>query len=384
MSPTSALGGPARPLLPIYLCCLAFGLQAGTGMPLVPLALEHRGSDNLTIGIVSAAWAVGMIATAHLIPAAAARLGAVRLICASILLNAAISVVFAYTEGVALWFVLCLLSGAVGGVPWVVSEIWINLVVDESRRGRAVAVYATLVALGLAVGPLLLQVVGVYGPRPFLVNAALGVLVILPLLPGWRLAPPIKPMESGGFGSVVLLAPVALLAALASGLGEQVAFSFLPIFALEAGLSAQTGATWLSAFVIGNLVLQWPIGWMADHLDRRAVLAACALSSAALVASITALDPHGIGTMGVLVLWGGISFGIYTVGLAVLGQRFNGGDIARANAAFTIVYTLGGLVGRPIAGGAMDMMGRSGLTLTLAFFYAIAGLAALLAFVRRR
>ncbi len=191
-------------------------------------------------------------------------------------------------------------------------------------------------------------------------------------------------MESGGFGSVVLLAPVALLAALASGLGEQVAFSFLPIFALEAGLSAQTGATWLSAFVIGNLVLQWPIGWMADHLDRRAVLAACALSSAALVASITALDPHGIGTMGVLVLWGGISFGIYTVGLAVLGQRFNGGDIARANAAFTIVYTLGGLVGRPIAGGAMDMMGRSGLTLTLAFFYAIAGLAALLAFVRRR
>ncbi|CAN5790372.1 MFS transporter [soil metagenome] len=384
MSPSSELRIAPRPLLPIYLSCLAFGLQVGTGMPLVPLALEHRGSDNLTIGIVSAAWGIGMIATAHLIPAAAARLGAVRLICASILLNAAISVVFAYTQDVALWFGLCLLSGAVGGVPWVVSEIWINLVVDESRRGRAVAIYSTLVALGLAVGPLVLQVVGVYGPRPFLVNAALGLLVILPLLPGWRLAPPIRPMGGGGFGSVVLLAPVALLAALACGLGEQVAFSFLPIFAIEAGLSAESGATWLSAFVIGNLALQWPIGWMADHLDRRAVLAACALSSAALVASVTALDPRGYGTLGVLVLWGGISFGIYTVGLAVLGQRFKGGDIARANAAFTIVYTLGGLIGRPIVGGAMDMMGRPGLTLTLAFFYALAGIVALLAFLRRR
>ncbi len=191
-------------------------------------------------------------------------------------------------------------------------------------------------------------------------------------------------MGRGGFARVFALAPVALLAALASGLGELVAFSFLPIFALEAGVAAETGATWLSAFVIGNLVLQWPIGWMADHFDRRAVLAGCALSSALLVATVTLLDPHDFAILGVLLLWGGISFGIYTVGLALLGQRFQGGDIARANAAFTMVYTLGGLVGRPIAGGAMDALGRSGLTLTVAFFYAVAAAAALLAFHRGR
>jgi MFS family permease len=374
---------PRRALTPVYLSCLAFGIQAGTGMPLVPLALEHRGVDNLVIGLISATWGIGMIATAHRIPAVAARIGAVPLICLTTLLNAAISVVYAFTQNLGLWFVLGLLSGVVGGVPWVVSEIWINLVVEEGRRGRAVAVYSTLIALGLAAGPLVLQLVGVYGPRPFLVNAALGLLVILPLLPGWRLAPPIRPMGSGGFAAVLAMAPVALLAALASGLGEQVAFSFLPIFAIEAGVSAETGATWLSAFVIGNLVLQWPIGWMADHLDRRAVLAGCAFASAVLAASITLLDPHKVGILGVLVLWGGISFGIYTVGLALLGQRFSGGDIARANATFTIVYTLGGLIGRPITGGAMDAIGRSGLTLTVAFFYAVAASAALLAFHRR-
>ena len=77
-----------------------------------------------------------------------------------------------------------------------------------------------------------------------------------------------------------------MLAAFACGLGEQVAFSFLPIFAVGANVSAETGALWLSAFVIGNIVLQWPIGWAADELDRRSVLAVCALTSAALVASI--------------------------------------------------------------------------------------------------
>ena len=370
-------------LVPIYLCCLAFGVQAGTGMPLVPLALERQGADHLTIGIVNSAWGIGMLLTAHRIPAVAARLGAVPIICAGTLLNAALSVVFAYTEGVALWFVLCLLSGMVGSVPWVVSEIWINLVVEEKRRGRAVAMYSTLVALGLAAGPIVLQLVGVYGPRPFLLNAALGVIVILPLMLTWRQAPHIRPIGRAGFSGVLLAAPIALLAALACGLGENVAFSFLPIFAIEAGVSAETGATWLSAFVIGNLVMQWPIGWLADHVDRRAVLAACAASSAALVALVTAIDAHSSSVLVVLLLWGGISFGIYTVGLALLGQRFSGGDIARANAAFTMVYTLGGLIGRPISGAAMDVLGRSGLTLSVAFFYAAAAVAALLAFHRR-
>lgn len=383
VSPPAAATATMRSLLPIYLCCLAFGLQAGTGMPLVPLALEQQGVDKLGIGIVASAWGIGMLATAHRIPAVAARLGAVPIICGATLLNAAVSVVFAYTEGAVLWFGLSLLSGAVGGVPWVVSEIWINLVVEEKRRGRAVAVYSTLVAAGLATGPLVLQLVGVYGPRPFLANAALAILVILPLLLSRRRAPLIRPLGHGGFAGVLRQAPVAWLAALACGLGENVAFSFLPIFALEAGVSAETGTIWLSAFVIGNLALQWPIGWLADHVDRRAVLAGCGFGSAVLVALVTALDPHSSGVLGVLLLWGGISFGIYTVGLALLGERFRGGDMARANAAFTMIYTMGGLVGRPISGAAMDAFGRPGLTVSVSLFYAAAALAALLAFRRR-
>lgn len=387
MSPSSLVSGsaasPWRALLPIYVACLAFGIQVGTSMPLVPLALEQEGVDKFLIGIVGAAWGVGMIATTPFVPAVAARLGAVPLICGAAVISAALSVAFAFTSSVPLWFGLTLLQGVVGGVPWVVSEIWINLVIDEKRRGRAMAAYAALIAVGMAIGPLVLQFVGLYGPRPFLVAAALMLVVILPLLPAWKSAPPIHLVKDGGILRVVRAAPVAMLAAFACGLGEQVAFSFLPIFAVEAKVPAETGALWLSAFVIGNIVLQWPIGWAADELDRRIVLAVCALVSAALVASIAFIDPQSNAILVVLVLWGGISFGIYTVGLALLGQRFSGGDIARANAAFTIVYTVAGLVGRPIAGGAMDVMGRSGMTSTVMLFYVIAGVAALLALRRR-
>jgi hypothetical protein len=80
--------------------------------------------------------------------------------------------------------------------------------------------------------------------------------------------------------------------------------------------------------------------------------------------------------LALVLLWGGISFSIYPVALALLGQRMKGGDIARANTAFSMIYILGGLVGRPATGGAMDAFGEPGLGGTLAVFYLAAGAAA--------
>jgi len=382
-SPAESAASPWRPLLPVFAACGAIGLQVGVALPLVPLALERQGADKLTIGVVAAAWAIGMLATASHIPRLAARFGAVPFIIAAVLAGSAITVAYTLTDSVIAWFVLTFLHGAVGGVPWVVSEIWMNVVVEEKHRGRVMGVYAMLVALGLALGPFVLQVVGVYGPAPFLTSAALALLVAVPLLPYWKTAPQIEHPADSGYTAVIVGAPLAMLAAFACGLGEQVAFSFLPVYAVGAGVSAQTGALWLSAFVIGNVILQWPIGWMADHFDRRAVLAGCTLASATLVALLPAVSVQSLMIVGVIMLWGGLSFAIYPVGLALLGQRFGGGDIARANTAFSMLYIFGGLVGRPLAGAAMDAVGDPGLGWTVALFYSIAAVAALLALHRR-
>jgi MFS family permease len=383
MSRTSRAESPWRALLPVFLACAAIGLQAGVALPLVPLALERQGADNLTIGVIAAAWGIGMLAFGGRIPQMAARFGAVPLIVVSVVVGSAITVAYTFTTSPAAWFVLSLLHGLAGGIPWVVSEIWMNVVVEEKRRGRVMGLYAMLVALGLALGPLVLQVTGVYGPTPFLACAALALLVAVPLLPYWKTAPAIEHTADSGFRVVVVAVPLAMFAGFVCGLGEQVAFSFLPVYAVGAGVAPETGALWLSAFVFGNVILQWPIGWMADHYDRRAVLAGCTLTSAVLVSLLPMVPAQSPAVIGVVLLWGGISFAIYPVGLALLGQHFRGGDIARANTAFSMLYILGGLIGRPLTGAAMDVIGDPGLGWTVAFFYAAAALAALLALRRR-
>ena len=371
-----------RPLLPVFAACAAIGLQAGIGMPLVPLALEQQGFDKLTIGIVSAAWPVGMLTFGTHIPQLASRFGAVPAIIGAVLAGALLTVAYTVTSGPVAWAVLSFLHGIVGGVPGVVSEIWMNVVAEEKHRGRVMGLYAAMVALGMALGPVVLQVVGVYGPWPFMTAAGLSLLVAVPLLPYWHTAPRIRVDATSGFAAVVVVAPLALFTAFACGLGEQVAFSFLPVYAVGAGVSAETGTLWLSAFVMGNVVLQWPIGWLADHADRRIVLAGCTLASTLLGVALPLVPAQSPGVIAVVMLWGGISFAIYPVGLALLGQRFRGGDMARANTAFSLIYILGGLVGRPLTGAAMDAFGDPGLGWTLAVFYIAACIAAVVAWRR--
>src|ERR1700704_2291265 len=100
---------PWRSLLPVFAACAAIGLQVGVALPLVPLALERQGADNLTIGIVAAGWGIGMLATASHIPRMAARFGAVPFILASVLAGSVLTVAYTLTEGPVAWFVLTFL-----------------------------------------------------------------------------------------------------------------------------------------------------------------------------------------------------------------------------------------------------------------------------------
>jgi hypothetical protein len=64
------------------------------------------------------------------------------------------------------------------------------------------------------------------------------------------------------------------------------------------------------------------------------------------------------------------------VGLAHLGSRYSGADLASANAAFIMLYALGMIAGPPIVGFGMDLISPNGLFFSMA---ALLGLYLLLA-----
>jgi MFS family permease len=350
-----------RSLIAVIASVFGVGVSFGALVPLIALILERRGVDAAVIGLNSAMFPLAVLLFTPHLPHVAARLGTMP----SMLLGLAVTVgavlLLPVLPQLWAWFALRFIIGAGVALHWLVSETWMNLVATERNRGTIMGVYATVLAGGFALGPVLLQVTGIEGWYPFLFAAAAIAASALPLLLGIGLAPPLSAHRGRSMWRMLRLAPVAMAAALAGGLTDAAAFVLLPLYGLRVGFEESTAVLLLTVFTAGNLVLQIPIGWLADRVPRRRVLMGCA--GVGVVGA--ALLPATLGSpallWALLFIWGGTIFAFYTVGLSLLGQSFPAGQFAAANASFIVLYELGSVTGPVIGGAAMDVMGPHGM-----------------------
>ena len=176
----------------------------------------------------------------------------------------------------------------------------------------------------------------------------------------------------------VSTAPLLLAGIAASALADQVAMSMLPIFTLRHGLTVDGSNLTLVVMIAGTIGFQLPIGWLADHMPGRALYVTCVVWTAA-TAALLPIAVRAPLTLWLLVfLWGGGYFAIYTLSLVRLGERFKGSALAAGNAAFAAMWGLGGLVGTPLAGGAMQLFGPIGLPIVVAGIFTLLAAAILL------
>jgi MFS family permease len=139
---------------------------------------------------------------------------------------------------------------------------------------------------------------------------------------------------------------------------------FLAVYGVRNGLSVETGAFLITALACGNVFFQIPIGWIADHTSKPAVMLACFIG-AALGLALLPLAITSFWVWPLAMLMGAFGFGIYTVGLAQLGDNFRGPDLVTGTAAFSTTWGLGALLGSMLAGFAMDIWGPHGFPMAL-------------------
>ena len=100
--------------------------------------------------------------------------------------------------------------------------------------------------------------------------------------------------------------------------------TIFPVYGVRLGLGQDTAVRMLSVFLAGSVVLQVPIGWLADRLGGEAMLAAGAAAGLAGALALP-LVLEGAFLWPLLFLWGGAVTGHYTVSLSLLGERFRSG-----------------------------------------------------------
>ncbi len=353
------------------------GASLALSFPLLSLVLAGHGHDATVIGLNAAAHGLGVLLAAPFFGRLIQKIGAVGAMRLGLAIAATLLVLFSLHVDPWLWFALRLGFGAATTIVFIVSEAAINALVDDDRRGRVLGLYGTMFAVGYASGPLIIAYLGSDGIAPFLVGTA-----ILTAGLGPTLAMPSIDVALGGgpdayaarrLVTLWRTAPLILGTGAVVALVETTQFSLLPVWGLALGMAETAVALLLGVWIAGNIVLQYPVGWLADRLPRRRLLAGCAglatLLSLALMSSTVATTPALLWP--VLLVHGGMSGGIYVLALALMGERFKGASLAGANAAFILTYEVGAMAGPPLAGLSFSVIGAPGLPLVFVLALAI-------------
>lgn len=347
-----------------------FGLTLGLMFPLLSLIMEERGIPADVIGYNAAMQPLGITLAVFAIPALVGRFGAKLVVIGAAYLTALVILAYPATPVFWWWFLLRFLQGFFVSTLFAISEAWIVRFSEGPWRSRLLAIYTSILAASFGGGPALISVTGIDGVLPFAIGAVVLAIATIPIFfvrdaQGQEAEEAPLSVLSFMRKAPILIAAVGIFAVIdAANLG------FLPVYGVKKGFDQETAALALTAFVVGNTVLQFPIGWLADHFPRRIVMAGCGVVTAAACALI----PASFGTFWlwpVLTVAGAASAGIYTVSLAELGDRFSGRELVTGTACFATTWGLGALAGSLIAGWSIQAFGPDGLPYTLAGIFAV-------------
>ena len=357
-------------LLAAIAAITVFGFTFGLMFPLLSLIQESRGIPSWLIGVNSALHPLGIVISVFAIPYLVRRFGARNAVIGAGLLTAAVIVTYPFFEIFPWWFGLRVLQGFFVSILFAISEAWIVKFAAGPWRTRILGIYSAILALSFGIGPALITVTGIEGALPFIVGAVILLIAIIPVFFVQDAAVDSadeRPLSVLGFARK---APILLFAIGMFAIIDAANLSFLPVYAVKKGFDRETAALALTAFVLGNTVLQFPIGWLADHLPKRVVMAGCGT----FTCICSFLVPFVFGTWAlwpVLTVMGATSAGIYTVALGELGERFSGHDLVAGTAAFSTMWGLGALAGSLLAGWAIAGFGPDGLPFTMSAVFLV-------------
>ncbi|WP_446027789.1 MFS transporter [Lelliottia amnigena] len=362
-------------LISVIFSVTVFSLTYGLSSPLIAFKLLNAGMSESAIGVNAAMHAVGVFLIAPFLPALFRRYRPLTLIVVSL---CAITVIFMLFGVVSfpMWFLLRMGLGLFSEIIMVQTETWLNGSTVERARGKVLALYTAGMSLGFATGPLILAWAGSDGNLAFYVASVLAALAIVFIFTSGM--PRVKGHEEKPetLGNSLKLAALPIMATVLNAAVEVLGMNFLSLYAIKLGWSESASALLISVLMFGAILLQLPIGWLADRVDRLKLMTTLAFIAAALAF----VWPHILAfhqlSYVMLFIWGGIFVGIYTVAITWVGERFKGGQLAGIYAAMSVAWGAGALAGPLLGGFAMtfSLHGLPWLTGALCLVFALLSL----------
>ena len=349
--------------------------------PILSESLRLQGYSETMIGLNAAAQFAGIMVVALIAPALIPRLGFFKTIVCGLVIVAVMLLLLPSFRDFHAWFALRFALGIGNSLLFTSGDTWVNQIVDDRVRGRWMGIYGTVGMAGWAVGPVIGASLDPLTYWPFLVGLCAIVIATSLLLPTRKID--IRLDHGPGIGTgpsqllvVLLAAPTVCLSSGMFGIIEGGMNSFAHLYTMDVlgpeHRSTGYAVIWVGS--VGAIFFQYPIGWLADRVDRGWLLVSCVATVVVMIALLSLLiqagadpwwTPRALALWVTIIIWGGSMGATFTVGLTLLGERFRGVQLVSANAVFTLLFGIGGLIGPFVVGIAMGKFGPIGYPVSL-------------------
>ncbi len=347
-----------RPLVPLLIT--AGILIGGNGLQGTYIALRGsaEGFATSTIGLIGAGYSIGFAIGCLYVTRILRKIGHIRTFSAMAAITACCSILLPLVTEAWFWFAMRFVIGITVASLFATVESWINAKVTNENRARTLSVYRVVDLSSVTLAQYVIPVAGIDGPLVFSIVAIAMSLSLVPISIADKSSP--SPPEALSFDirAVWRISPLAVIGVIAVGLSMAAFRNIGPIYAAELGMSITSIATFMSAGIIGGVVLQYPLGHYSDRLDRRRVILWATLGSVITGAYLS----FGAGTnetaniIGVF-LFGAFSMPLYSLCSAHGNDHAKPGEHALVAAGLLFFWSLGATIGPLLASVLLENFG---------------------------
>lgn len=360
-------------------------IMLGNGMHFTLIGLRGgiEGFSASALAVVTSGYFMGFLLGARLTPLLIGRVGHVRVFAALGSFMSAGLIAFTLLTEPWAWTVLRILVGFCMSGVYVTAESWLNDASTNETRGKVLSAYMIAQTLGIIGAQGLLTQGDAATATLFIVASILVSISFAPILlsatsaPTTEIAPPM-PLRKLFLGSPLGTVGIFLLGsvyATQSGMGA--------VFGTQINMTDNEVALFVAMLFAGALVLQYPIGWLSDRVDRRKLIFFCASLGLAscILGWVTAGNIWLLMTASFLA--GGVTTPLYALFIAYTNDYLSAKDMPAASGGMVFIFGLGAIAGPLVVGWAMELFDPYAFWLVLCINFGMIALYALYRMTQR-
>lgn len=362
----------------LYFATLLLLLGTGLVNTYMGIRLTEAQVSEVWVGALIAVYYLGLVLGARTGHRLISGVGHIRAYSATAAVVTVAVLIQALVDNLWVWTFLRFMAGLAMVTQFIVIESWLNEQTENALRGRVLAFYMVFSGLGTVLGQFALTLFPELDYRPLIFAGICSILCLLPVALTRRLHPTVPQPVPIMLNYYLKRVPMSLTVVLIGGLLTGSFYGLGPVFAYKQNLGSDQAAMFVATAVAAALASQWPLGWLADRVDRASLIRFNALL---LVMFAVPLWGWFVLPYWALLLLSGVlgmlQFTLYPIGAAFANDNVEPERRVGLSATLLMVYGFGACLGPMLVGVLMRELHPG-----ILFVFAAACAAVLVAYIR--